>query len=84
MKRGEIYFVTLDPVLGREQNGRRPVLVVSIDAINSAPLVVTVVPGTEGANVRRDVGAPPVSFVALICARPNERTTHRVVRTVGF
>jgi mRNA interferase MazF len=54
MQRGEIYFVTLDPVLGREQAGNRPVLVVSIDAINSAPLVVTVVPGTDGANVRRD------------------------------
>jgi mRNA interferase MazF len=54
MKRGEIYFVNLDPVVGREQSGHRPVLVVSIDAINSAPLVVTVVPGTAGANIRKD------------------------------
>jgi mRNA interferase MazF len=54
MKRGEIYFVDLDPVVGREQGGRRPVLIVSIDVINSAPLVVTVVPGTNGANVRND------------------------------
>jgi mRNA interferase MazF len=54
MRRGEIYFVDLSPVVGREQAGRRPVLVLSIDAINQAPLVVTVVPGTDGANIRRD------------------------------
>lgn len=54
MLRGEIYFVDLDPVRGREQGGTRPVLVVSLDAINRAPLVVTIIPGTDGANVRRD------------------------------
>lgn len=54
MKRGEIYFVDLDPTVGREQGGNRPVLVVSVDTINSAPLVVTVVPGTSGSNVRKD------------------------------
>jgi mRNA interferase MazF len=54
MRRGEIYFVNLDPVVGREQAGTRPVLIVSIDAINRRPLVVTIVPGTEGANVHRD------------------------------
>ncbi len=54
MKRGEIYFADLDPVLGREQAGRRPVVVVSIEAVNQLPLVVIVVPGTDGSNVRRD------------------------------
>ena len=34
MLRGAIYFVNLDPVIGREQAGRRPVLVVSDDDIN--------------------------------------------------
>ena len=29
--RGEIYFVNLNPVGGREQAGQRPVLVLSID-----------------------------------------------------
>lgn len=51
MRRGEIYFVDLDPVIGREQSGRRPALVLSIDDINRKPLVVTIVPGTDGANV---------------------------------
>jgi mRNA interferase MazF len=53
MKRGEIYFIDLDPVVGREQSGRRPCLVVSTDELNRRPLVVTVVPGTDGSNVRR-------------------------------
>ena len=48
MRRGEVYFVNLDPAMGREQAGRRPVLVVSDDAINSKPLVVTVVAGSNG------------------------------------
>ena len=54
MQRGDIYFVNLNPVQGREQAGQRPVLVLSIDAINSLPLVVTVVVGTKGENVTRD------------------------------
>ena len=54
IQRGEIYFVDLNPVTGREQAGRRPVLVVSSDKINRLPLVVTVVVGTKGDNMPRD------------------------------
>ena len=54
IQRGEIYFVNLNPVQGREQAGQRPVLILSIDAINKLPLVVTVVVGTKGENVLRD------------------------------
>jgi mRNA interferase MazF len=54
VQRGEIYFVNLNPVQGREQAGQRPVLVLSIDAINRLPLVVTVVVGTKGTNLPRD------------------------------
>src|SRR5262245_32216195 len=63
IRRGEIYFVDLDPVKGREQAGTRPVLVLTDDAINQLPLVVTVVIGTKGQNVPRDystnVRVPP-------------------------
>ncbi|MFV2073364.1 MAG: type II toxin-antitoxin system PemK/MazF family toxin [Thermoanaerobaculales bacterium] len=52
--RGEIYFVNLNPTKGREQSGQRPVLVVSVDAINAQPLVVTVVVGTNAKNVPKD------------------------------
>jgi mRNA interferase MazF len=54
IKRGEIYFVDLNPVKGRERSGQRPVLVLSIDSINKLPLVVTVVVGTKGANIPRN------------------------------
>ena len=54
IQRGEIYFVNLNPAHGREQAGTRPVLVLSVDAINALPLVVTVVVGTKGENVPRD------------------------------
>ncbi|NJN91650.1 MAG: type II toxin-antitoxin system PemK/MazF family toxin [Leptolyngbyaceae cyanobacterium SL_5_14] len=54
IQRSEIYFVNLNPVQGREQAGQRPVLVLSIDAINRLPLVVTVVVGTKGSNISKD------------------------------
>lgn len=51
IKRGQVYFVNLDPVLGHEIGGgkRRPVVVLSINQINRKPLVITVVPGTKAA-----------------------------------
>jgi mRNA interferase MazF len=54
IRRGEVYLVNLNPVQGREQAGLRPVLVLSADAINRLPLVVSVVVGTKGENVTRD------------------------------
>ncbi|MDB9448883.1 type II toxin-antitoxin system PemK/MazF family toxin [Dolichospermum circinale] len=54
VQRSEIYFVNLNPVQGREQAGERPVLVLSVDAINQLPLVVTVVVGTKGTNITKN------------------------------
>ena len=54
IERGDIFMVNLNPVLGREQAGQRPVLVLSVNAINRLPLVVTVVIGTKGGNIARD------------------------------
>jgi mRNA interferase MazF len=54
VQRGEIYLVNLNPAQGREQAGRRPVLVLSVEAINRLPLVVTVIVGTKGENVTRN------------------------------
>ncbi len=51
MKRGEIYYATLDPVVGSEANKRRPVLIVSNDINNRAGDVVTVLAITS--NVSR-------------------------------
>ena len=54
IERGDIFMVNLNPVQGREQAGQRPVLVLSVNAINRRPLVVTVVIGTKGENIARD------------------------------
>ena len=52
MQRGDIYFVDLDPSLGREQRGHRPVFIVTPDVYNrlSAPLVAPI--STGGAFAR--------------------------------
>lgn len=44
VKRGEVYIGDPNPVVGHEQGGRRPVLVVSIQAMNqsAARLAITV------------------------------------------
>jgi mRNA interferase MazF len=63
ISRGDVYFVNLNPVQGREQAGTRPVLVLSTDTINQLPLVITVVVGTKGSKVGPDcptnVRVPP-------------------------
>ena len=53
--RGEIYWVSLDPIVGREAGGGkiRPVAVLSINDINLKPLVVTVIPGTSVKPLKR-------------------------------
>ena len=56
MKRGDIYLVTLNPVQGREQQGYRPVLVVSPDAFNAATRLPVVLPITNGGAFARRIG----------------------------
>lgn len=40
---GEVWFGDLDPTVGHEQAGERPVLVLSIDAFNRSPAGLVVV-----------------------------------------
>ncbi|PSN13828.1 MazF family transcriptional regulator [filamentous cyanobacterium CCT1] len=50
MKRGEIYYADLNPVVGSEIAKQRPVLIVSNNANNRAASTVTVVPLTSQVN----------------------------------
>ncbi|HUN63547.1 MAG TPA: type II toxin-antitoxin system PemK/MazF family toxin [Candidatus Sulfotelmatobacter sp.] len=43
-KRGDLFWVNLDPVKGSEQGGRRPVLVISRNSINDSLPYVVVLP----------------------------------------
>jgi mRNA-degrading endonuclease toxin of MazEF toxin-antitoxin module len=56
VKRGDIYLVTLDPTLEHEQQGTRPVLVVSPDRFNALTRVPIVVPITSGGAFARSAG----------------------------
>ena len=56
MQRGDIYLVRLDPSLGREQQGRRPVLIISPEKFNSATRLPVVLPITTGGNFARRMG----------------------------
>lgn len=56
MQRGEIYLVSLDPTAGHEQQGTRPVLVVSPGAFNRVTKVPIVLPITTGGNFARTAG----------------------------
>jgi len=52
--RGEVWLVDLDPTRGREQAGKRPVLIVSTNGFNKSPAdLVVIAPITS-----RDKGIP--------------------------
>jgi len=74
--RGQIYFVFLDPVFGREIGGykTRPVVVLSIQDTNEKPLPVTVVPGTTA-------DSKPAHFPNVVLVQPtreNGLTAHTI------
>ncbi len=56
MKRGDIYLVSLDPTAGHEQQGTRPVLIVSPDDYNRLSRLPLVVPITSGGAFARNAG----------------------------
>jgi len=56
MERGDIYLVSLDPTSGHEQQGTRPVLVVSPSTFNRLTGTPIVLPITSGGNFARTAG----------------------------
>lgn len=56
MKRGDIWLVSLDPTSGHEQQGTRPVLVVSRAAFNELTGTPIVLPITTGGSFARRQG----------------------------
>jgi len=77
MERGDIYLVSLDPTYGHEQQGMRPVLVVSQAKFNRAMKVPVILPITQGGSFARTAGFA-VSLMgvgtqttgAVLCAQP--------------
>lgn len=56
MYRGDIYLISLDPSLGHEQQGKRPVLVVSSKPFNLVTQLPIVLPITSGGRFSRNTG----------------------------
>ena len=56
MQRGDIYLVSLDPAAGHEQQGKRPVLVISPGKFNRVTGVPVILPVTTGGNFARTAG----------------------------
>jgi mRNA-degrading endonuclease toxin of MazEF toxin-antitoxin module len=77
MKRGEIWLASLDPTAGHEQQGTRPVLIVSPDQFNAVTKVPVIVPITSGGNFARNRGftvdlggAGTRTTGVLLCSQP--------------
>ncbi|MGP5327799.1 type II toxin-antitoxin system PemK/MazF family toxin [Vreelandella titanicae] len=56
MRRGDIYLVSLNPTRGHEQQGTRPVLIVSPDAFNMAMGTPLIAPISTGGGFARSRG----------------------------
>lgn len=56
MERGDIYLVSLDPASGHEQQGTRPVLIVSPSGFNRLTKTPVVLPITSGGGFSRTAG----------------------------
>lgn len=64
MKRGDIYMVDLEPTKGHEQQGHRPVLVVSPEKFNRLTSCPVVLPITNGGGFARRSGfAVPITGI---------------------
>ena len=88
---GEVWLAQLDPTVGDEQGGRRPVVVVSSDGLHSLPInMVVAVPLTgqdrglvtqpriesDGSGLRKASFARPEDVRAIDAARLERRLGH--------
>jgi len=69
MERGDIYLVSPDPTAGHEQQGKRPVLVISPGRFNRLTGVPVVLPITSGGDFARTAGFA-VSLMVAARRRP--------------
>jgi len=75
MKRGDIYLVSLDPTFGHEQQGQRPVLIVSPTEFNETTKLPVILPITRGGDIARRIRfAVPITGIqttgAVRCDQP--------------
>ena len=56
MERGDIYWLSHNPMAGHDQQGIRPVVVVKTSAFNQLTKTPVVLPITNGGNIARTAG----------------------------
>lgn len=81
MRRGDVYWATLKPRSGSEQQGHRPVVVVSHDSFNATPgwrSVIVVPISTSAAQARRGPTAVALTADAGGLRRPGVALCHQV------
>jgi mRNA interferase MazF len=81
MKRGEVYWADLAPRSGSEQQGRRPVIVISHDAFNQTQSwrsIVVVPLSTSTAQAGRGPSAVPLQRGAAGLKRESVALCHQV------
>lgn len=85
-RRGEVYWADLEPVLGSEQGGKRPVIVVQNDIGNersATTIVVPVTSSTAKAWYRVNVQLPDGTLAKPSVAKCSQVRTIDVRRLVG-
>jgi len=77
MERGDIWLVSFDPTSGHEQQGTRPVLIVSPGKFNRVMKTPIILPITGGGNFARSagftvplMGAGTQTTGVVLCSQP--------------
>jgi mRNA interferase MazF len=76
VRTGDVWLAELDPTTGREQGGRRPVVVVSSAGFNSLPIgmaIVVPLTGTDrGLVTQPQIASPESGLKRVSFARPED------------
>jgi len=85
-KRGEVWWVDLDPTRGSEIRKMRPAVVLTVDALNRARRTVVVVPLSTGPTPRPPIVVAAASAGAgsvAVCDQVRAVDKSRLTRHVG-
>ncbi|MEA4855178.1 MAG: type II toxin-antitoxin system PemK/MazF family toxin [Solidesulfovibrio sp.] len=86
MRRGEVWWVDLDPTRGSEIRKRRPGVIVSVDALNKARRTVVVVPLSTSAAPRPPIVVSVTTAAAgsvAVCDQVRAVDKSRLVERLG-
>lgn len=88
--RGEVWFVNLDPIRGREQAGSRPCLIVSDDGLNHGRadlvIVIPITSRAKGMPSHVEVNPPEGGLQVrsfIKCEDIRSISTERLIRVMG-